>query len=127
MINSIEEFSKKFNNSVIVNYDIADVFDYGLAYRMKTKRLERFRKDKGKYIVYPYIQPYLYLNDDNYSLFIILNNKMFKLKKGSREKTYNIENEVPVNLNIFNDIFYNKSKIKDPANRNDEPIYMIEE
>ena len=127
MIDSLEMFKEKYDKAVIVNYDMEDVFDCGLTYRITVNSLERFRKDKGKYIRYPYIQPYLSLNGNEYSLFIIKNNKMFKLEKGSKNNTYKIEKEINIDLNIFNDKFYNKGKIKNPSNRTDEPIYIIEE
>ncbi len=66
MIKSLEEFNNKYNQAVIVNYDMEVVFDYGVTYRNKTDSLERFRKCKGKYITYPYIQPYLKLEDNDY-------------------------------------------------------------
>ena len=127
MIESLEEFNNKYNKAVIVNYDMESVFDYGVTYRNKANSLERFRKDKGKYITYPYIQPYLKLEDNDYSLFIIKNNEMFKLKKGVQENTYIIDSKIDVDINIFNDKFFDKKKIKDPANRSEEPIYIIEE
>ncbi len=61
MINSIKEFEQKHPYAIIVNYDIAEKFDYGLCYRTQTKRAEVFAKYHGKYITYPSIQPYLSL------------------------------------------------------------------
>ena len=126
MIESLEEFNNKYNKAVIVNYDMENVFDYGVTYRNTVNSLERFRKYKGKYITYPYIQPYLKLENNDYSLFIIRNNKMYKLKKGNKESTYKIDTEINIDTNIFDDIFYRKQLHKDPVNMNDEPIYTIE-
>ncbi len=126
MIESLEEFNNKYNQAVIVNYDMEKVFDYGVTYRNTVNSLERLRKYKGKYITYPYIQPYLKLNNSDYSLFIIRNNKMYKLKKGIKENTYEIDSEINIDTNIFNDIFYRKQLFKNPANLYDEPIYTIE-
>ena len=73
MINNMNEFIKEHPHAVIVNYDIADKFECGKTYRTSTNKTEEFRKDKkGKYLEYPYIQPYLSLSDlSSYELFII--------------------------------------------------------
>ncbi|MBQ6285595.1 MAG: hypothetical protein IJK67_04725 [Bacilli bacterium] len=126
MISSIDEFKKKYPKSAIVNYDVAEVHGYGLCFKIRGT-IEKFRKDKGKYITYPQIQPYSKLTTD-YKLFIIKNNKMYELENGNIENTYHIKNEiVNINLNIFTDIFYiSKSKHKEPKII-DEPIYTIYE
>ena len=127
MINSIEEFIKEYPKSAIVNYDIEEIHSYGLCYKTGSGTIEKLRKDRGKYIKYPQIQPYSELNTD-YKLFIIRNSKMYELERGNKENTYHIKNEViNVNLNIFTDIFYiSKSKHKEPKII-DESIYSIYE
>ena len=129
MIDNIEQFNNKFPNSVVVNYDIANVHGYGLAYRTATGTVEIFRKDNGKYLEYPNIQPYSYLNNTNYKIFIIKNNKMFELCKTEKNERFKIKSEVTdININVFDDIFYSSKKThKKAANRKDEPIYIIEE
>lgn len=131
MINSIIEFSKEHKDAVIVNYDISEQFECGMTYRTSTNKVELFRKDKnGKYINYPYIQPYLTLSDSsNYELFIIHNSKMYKLEKSNKENTYKIKEELKnVSSNINkDDVFYDKSKRVNPRNNKEEPIYIIEE
>lgn len=65
MINTIKEFAIEHPSAVIVNYDIAGTFDddSGRTYRTSKESLEYFRKEKGKYLKYPQIQPYLKLSD----------------------------------------------------------------
>ena len=127
MINSVEEFKAKYPKAAVVNYDIEDVHGYGLCYRTNGKAIERLRKDRGKYITYPKIQPYSELNTD-YKIFIIRNNKMYELEQGKEKKTFHIKEEVTdVDLNMFDDIFYiSKMKHKDPTIVN-EDIYTIYE
>ena len=127
MINSVEEFKAKYPKAAVVNYDIEDVHGYGLCYRTNGRAIERLRKDRGKYITYPQIQPYSELNTD-YKIFIIRNNKMYELEKGNKEKTFHIKEEVTdVDINMFDDIFYiSKMKHKDPTIVN-EDIYTIYE
>ena len=92
MINTIEEFKNIHPKAVIVNYDIADQFGFGMSYRTTTGSVELFRKVNGKYIKYPYIQPYLNLDNDSlYELFIIYNSKMYQLEKGINNNTYKIK------------------------------------
>lgn len=125
MINTIEEFSKEHPKAVIVNYNIAEKFDYGLTYRTSCFSLEKFRKNKGKYIKYPLIQPYLKLSkNSNYELFILLNNKAYELE--SYNNNYRIKRELTnINPNLFMDeVFFKKAhepKIMD------EEILLIEE
>ena len=130
MINSLEEFKKIYPKAAVVNYDIADLHGYGLTYRTNdVKRpIEKFRTYLGRYITYPQIQPYSKLNTD-YKIFIIRNNKMYELEKGSKELTFHIKEEVTnVDLNIFTDKFYiSKNKHEKSRNNEDEPIYRIEE
>lgn len=127
MINSLEDFKDKYKPACIVNYDIEDVHGYGLCYRTNSTRIERVRKDRGRYITYPYIQPYSELNSD-YHMFIIRNNKMYELENGKEKNTYHIKEEITnINLDIFNDIFYiSKQKHKDPVIIN-EDLYKIYE
>ncbi len=104
--------------AAVVNYDIAALHRYGLTYRTNdVKRpIEKFRTYLGRYITYPQIQPYSKLNTD-YKIFIIRNNKMYELEKGSKELTFQIKEEVTnVDLNIFTDKFYiSKSNMKNLA------------
>lgn len=127
MINSLDEFKKKYGVSCVVNYDISDVHGYGLCYRSNSSRVERVRKERGRYITYPYIQPYSKLNTD-YKMFIINNNKMYELECGNKKNSYHIKNEVnDINLNIFDEIFYiSRNKHKDPVIIN-EDLYEIYE
>lgn len=84
MINTIKDFIVKYPKAVIVNYDIAGKFDddSGRTYRTSTNHLEYFRKENGKYLKYPQIQPYLKLSENaDYKLFILYNHKMFELEK----------------------------------------------
>ena len=128
MINNIDDFIKEHPTSILVNYDIANKFDYGITYRTQTKTTEKFRKDNhGKHISYPYIQPYLKLNEiSNYELFIIHNGKVYELEKGNSTNSYKIKKEITnINYDISDDdIFYHKAK--EPIIVN-EPICIIEE
>ena len=95
MINTIKEFAVKYPKAVIVNYDIAGTFDdnSGRTYRTSTNHLEYFRKENGKYLKYPQIQPYLKLSEDvDYKLFILYNHKMFELEK--IDVNYHIKREI---------------------------------
>ncbi len=129
MINSIEQFNDKYKKSAVVNYDIADVHGYGLTYKTAPGTVEIFRKDNGKYLEYPNIQPYSRLENTDYKLFIIKDNKIFELCKGEKDGVFKIKSEATdIDINIFRDIFYlSKTKHKQSANRKDEPIYIIEE
>lgn len=126
MINNMDEFIKEHNKAVIVNYDIVDKFDCGKTFRTSTKTTEEFRKHKGKYIDYPYIQPYLTLSDSSlYELFIIKNKKVFQLELGSNN-SYKISRELNnINFDIWDDdVFYKKGKIPKIVN---EDLWIIEE
>lgn len=126
MINSIEEFRAKYPKAAVVNYDMENTFDYGLCYKTGPGTVEKLRKDRGKYITYPKIQPYSELNGD-YKIFIIRNNKMCELEQGNSEHTFHIKGEViNVDIKIFDYIYMSKSKHKDPRIIN-EDIYTIYE
>lgn len=129
MINTIKEFADKYSKAVIVNYDIAGKFDddSGRTYRTSTGKLEYFRKEHGKYLKYPQIQPYLKLNENaDHKLFILYNHKMFELEK--KDETYHIKREVvDVNPNIYmDDVFYGKKNLSQPRIQ-DEQILIIKE
>lgn len=131
MINTINDFIKEHKYCVIVNYDIADKFGYGLTFRSRGAHgkgsLEIFRKDGNHYIKYPQIQPYLELNDYNqYELFIIHDHKLYKINK--IDDDYFIEREV---LNVsdklyMDDVFYFQQDLITPRIQN-EKIYTIKE
>lgn len=126
MINSMNDFINKHPNAVIVNYDIADKFDCGKTFRTSTKKVEDFRKYRGKYIKYPYIQPYLTLSDSSsYELFIIRNKKVFQLELGSNN-SYKISRELNnINFDIWDDdVFYKKGNTPKIVN---EELWIIEE
>ena len=127
-INNMDEFIEEHPYSVIVNYDIANKLDCGKTFRTATKTLEEFKKDKkGKYIKYPNIQPYLTLNDESsYELFIIHNQKIYKLELGNQENTYKIKCEISnINFNIGDDdVFYSKAKTPKIIN---EETWIIED
>lgn len=129
MINTIKEFAIKHPKAVIVNYDIAGKFDddSGRTYRTSTGKLEYFRKENGRYLKYPQIQPYLNLNDSSaYELFILHNGKMYELEK--IDENYHIKREVEdINPNIYmDDVFYDKKNLHKPRIQ-DEPILIIKE
>ena len=128
MINNMEEFIEAHPKAVLVNYDIAKKFDYGEAFRTTRRTIEQFRKDNHrKYIEYPYIQPYLKLNElSEYELFIIHDNKVYELAKGSEENSFKITREVDnINFNIGDDdVFYCKPR---PPRIINEPICIIED
>lgn len=128
MINNMEDFINMHPKAVLVNYDIALKFDFGMAFRTKTKTVEKFRKDNHhKYIEYPYIQPYLKLSElSEYELFIIHNKKVYELAKGNKENNFKITKELTnINYDISDDdVFYNPPK--EPRIIN-EPICIIEE
>ena len=128
MINSIEEFKNKYPKAAVVNYDIASLYGYGLTYRTSTDSVEMFRRiDSKKYITYPNIQPYSKLDGTNYEIFIIRNNKMYKLEKG-KANTFKIKKEIlDVDTNIFDKFYYNRKSHIKPRNSEDETIYIIEE
>ena len=129
MINTIEEFKNIHQKADIVNYDIEKIFGFGMTYRTTTGSVEIFRKVNGKYIKYPYIQPYLKLDDDSsYELFIIYNSKMYQLEKGINNNTYKIKKEITdINSNINkDDVFYDVKKRIEPKIINEE-LYVIEE
>ncbi len=126
MISSIEEFDSIYGKYDIVNYDMEKVYGYGVTYKSSKNVFEEFRKENGEYITFPKIQPYLTLTNSNYSMFIIKNNKMFKLRRGDENHPYVIDREINVDLRIFDNIFKNEDKIKKSAARTNEPIYTIE-
>ncbi len=114
MINNMDEFINEHPKAVLVNYDFNEKLDYGVAFRTKTKTVEKFRKDKHhKYIEYPYIQPYLRLSElSEYELFIIHNSKVYELAKGNKEDTFKIVRELTnINFDIGDDfVFYTPAK-----------------
>lgn len=129
MINTIKEFAIKHPQAVIVNYDIAGTFDddSGRTYRTSKGSLEYFRKENGRYLKYPQIQPYLKLNDSStYELFILHNHKMYELEKIG--ENYHIKREVAdINPKIYmDDVFYDKKRLSQPRIQ-DEPILVIKE
>ena len=114
MINNMNEFIKEHPHAVIVNYDIADKFECGKTYRTSTNKTEEFRKDKkGKYLEYPYIQPYLSLK------------KIYQLEWWN-SNSYKIKKEITnINFDIwYDDVFYAKGKNPTIVN---EDIWIIEE
>lgn len=126
MIKSMDEFIKEYSPAVIVNYDMAKVFDGGRTYRTSTNSIENFKKDRrGKYIEYPSIQPYLSLENSSYRLFIIHDAKVYELGKGSKDNTYNIVKEVTnIDFDISNDdVFYKKGK--DPVIVSEEDYTIV--
>lgn len=127
MINNMNEFIKEHPHAVIVNYDIDDKFECGKTYRTSTNKTEEFRKDKkGKYLEYPYIQPYLSLSDlSSYELFIIRNKKIYQLELWN-SNSYKIKKEITnINFDIwYDDVFYAKGKNPTIVN---EDIWIIEE
>lgn len=130
MVTNIEEFFKQYPKCNIVNYDMANKFDCGLLYRHSTEHFEKLRKDKsGKYIIYPQIQPYLNLETSAIDLFIIKDNKMYKLRKGNTPQTYKYDYLLDnVDVSIFEDLFFGGwFKAEDPYIIGDQPIYEIEE
>ena len=129
MINTIKEFAVKYPKAVIVNYDIAGTFDddSGRTYRTSTNHLEYFRKENGKYLKYPQIQPYLKLSENSgYNLFILYNHKMFELEK--IDENYHIKQEiVDINPELYmDDVFYDKKNLSQPRIQ-DEEILIIKE
>ena len=129
MINTIKEFAVKYPKAVIVNYDIAWTFDdeSGRTYRTTTENLEFFRKENGKYLKYPQIQPYLKLSENSgYNLFILYNHKMFELEK--IDENYHIKQEiVDINPELYmDDVFYDKKNLSQPRIQ-DEEILIIKE
>ncbi len=129
MINTIKEFASEYPKAVIVNYDISGKFDddSGRTYRTSTNRLEYFRKENGKYLKYPQIQPYLKLNENaDYKLFILYNHKMFELEK--IDENYHIKQEiVDINPELYmDDVFYDKKNLSQPRIQ-DEEILIIKE
>lgn len=128
MFNNIEEFRKAYTEAVIVNYDIANLHGYGLSYRTSSKRIEILRKDNGKYLDYPYIQPYSTLENTNYKIFIIKDGRMYELRISDKPYYFKIIRELKdMDINIFDNIFYaSKKEHKKSANRKDEAIYKIE-
>lgn len=129
MINTIKEFAVKYPKAVIVNYDIAGTFDdeSGRTYRTTTENLEYFRKEKGKYLKYPQIQPYLELSENSdYILFILYNHKMFELEK--IDGNYHIKRKIEdINPSLYmDDVFYDKKNLRQPRIQ-DEEILIIKE
>ena len=129
MINTIKDFIVKYPKAVIVNYDIAGKFDddSGRTYRTSTNYLEYFRKENGKYLKYPQIQPYLKLCENaDYKLFILYNHKMFELEK--IDENYHIKQEiVDINPELYmDDVFYDKKNLSQPRIQ-DEEILIIKE
>ena len=125
MIDSYETFYKLYNPASIVNYDMEKYYGFGLTYKTGPNTLEKFRKYDGNYISFPSIQPYSKLTG-NYNMFIIKDNKMYKLKIGSKDNTYSIDREIDIDLSIFDKFFNNENRIVNPANRADESICEIE-
>ena len=129
MINTIKDFIVKYKKAVIVNYDIAGKFDddSGRTYRTSTNHLEYFRKENGKYLKYPQIQPYLKLSEnEDYKIFILYNQKMFELEK--IDENYHIKQEiVDINPELYmDDVFYDKKNLSQPRIQ-DEEILIIKE
>ena len=129
MINTIKEFAVIYPKAVIVNYDIAGTFDdeSGRTYRTTTENLEYFRKEKGKYLKYPQIQPYLELSENSdYNLFILYNHKMFELEK--IDGNYHIKRKIEdINPSLYmDDVFYDKKNLRQPRIQ-DEEILIIKE
>ena len=129
MINTIKEFAVKYPKAVIVNYDIAGTFDdeSGRTYRTTTENLEYFRKENGKYLKYPQIQPYLKLSENSgYNLFILYNHKMFELEK--IDENYHIKRKIEdINPSLYmDDVFYDKKNLSQPRIQ-DEEILIIKE
>lgn len=129
MINTIKEFAVKYPKAVIVNYDIAGTFDdeSGRTYRTSADNLEYFRKENGKYLKYPQIQPYLKLSENaDYNLFILYNHKMFELEK--IDGNYHIKREIEdINPSLYmDDVFYDKKNLRQPRIQ-DEEILIIKE
>ena len=129
MINTIKEFAVIYPKAVIVNYDIAGTFDdeSGRTYRTTTENLEYFRKENGKYLKYPQIQPYLKLREDvDYKLFILYNHKVFELEK--IDENYHIKREIEdINPSLYmDDVFYDKKNLRQPRIQ-DEEILIIKE
>ena len=129
MINTIKEFAVKYPKAVIVNYDIAGTFDdeSGRTYRTTTENLEYFRKENGKYLKYPQIQPYLKLSENSgYNLFILYKHKMFELEK--IDGNYHIKREIEdINPSLYmDDVFYDKKNLSQPRIQ-DEEILIIKE
>jgi hypothetical protein len=129
MINTIKEFAAKYPKSVIVNYDIAGTFDdeSGRTYRTSTGNLEYFRKENGKYLKFPQIQPYLKLSENaDHKLFILYNHKMFELEK--IDVNYHIKREIEdINPSLYmDDVFYDKKNLRQPRIQ-DEEILIIKE
>lgn len=127
MIETIKEFETLHPKAVIVNYDIADKFGYGITYRTSKNTIERFAKNKGKYIEYPFIQQYLTLENSDYELFIIYRQEMFKLKKAADGINYSIEEKISnVSQSIYMDHVFNLiGNIKEPVVINQEFLKII--
>ena len=84
-------------------------------------------KEKGRYLKYPQIQPYLKLNDRSaYELFILHNGKMYELEK--IDENYHIKREITgINPNLYrDDVFYRTDNLDKPRIQ-DEPILIIKE
>ena len=129
MINTIKDFIVKYPKAVIVNYDIAGKFDddSGRTYRTSTNHLEYFRKENGKYLKYPQIQPSSKLSENaEYKLFILYNHKMLKVEK--IDENYHIKQEiVDINPELYmDDVFYDKKNLSQPRIQ-DEEILIIKE
>ena len=92
-----------------------------------TENLEFFRKENGKYLKYPQIQPYLKLSENSgYNLFILYNHKMFELEK--IDGNYHIKREIEdINPSLYmDDVFYDKKNLSQPRIQ-DEEILIIKE
>ena len=137
MINNMDEFSKLYNKAIIVNYDFADVMEYGLVYRTSkhftnNKSMEKIAKENGKYITYPYIQQFQKGEDSNLEIFIIHNHKTYRIErieKFNSTSNYKIVEEmINVNQNFYNDIIFIEmyKEARNPKRIN-EPILIIEE
>ena len=137
MINNMDEFSKLYNKAVIVNYDFADVMEYGLVYRTSkhftdNRSMEKIAIENGKYITYPYIQQFQKGEDSNLEIFIIHNHKTYRIEridKFNPNSNYKIVEEMTnVNPNFYNDIIFTDmyKKARNPKRIN-EPLLKIEE
>ena len=115
MINNMDEFCKLHSKAIIVNYDFADVIEYGLVYRTRKhftdkRSMEKIAKENGKYITYPYIQQFQKGEDSDLEMFIIYGHKTYRIEridKFNPSSNYKIVEEmVNVNPDFYNDIIF---------------------